>query len=121
MIQLPEKYLDEAFVDNIKGVIYLHFRNSANQYFTYRYFLDKAYTFDQHITRLEGLDLTESKAYVLKPDLTTEWLEASDQDWVPAPLPGDNMISFLQYKAHARLASQEDRKAKMEGNTSDSN
>lgn len=113
MIQLPENFLDSAYVDNVKGVIFLHFKNKADQYFTYRYFLDKAFSFEQHLQQLETTDFSDQKAYRLNRDLGMVFIEQpNDQDWVPAPLPGDNMLSFPQYKAHANLAANEDRKEK---------
>lgn len=114
MIQLPDNYLDLAYVDNIKGTIFLHLKNSADEYFTFRYFLDKAYSFDQHMDRLKQTDFASQKAYKLHEDLTTEFIDPTVNDWLPAPLPGDNMISFLQYRGHSRLAKHEDSVAKGE-------
>lgn len=108
MIRLPENYLDLAYVDNLKGVIYLHFKNDADEYFTYRYFLDKAFDFEQHMRNLESLDFSNKPAYKLNPDLSTIFTEPRDQNWIPAPVPGDNIISFAQYKVHSRMAKHED-------------
>ena len=118
MINLPKDFLNSAYVDNVKGVIFLHFKNTANEYFTHRYFLDKAFSFEQHLERLNHAvtqEFADKQAYLLHENLTTEFVDASDQEWVPAPLPGDSIISFPQYRAHAQLASHEDSQAKPEG------
>lgn len=119
MINLPENYLDTAYVDNIKGAVFIHLKNTANEYFTYYYVLDKAFTFEEHLDRLQHIDVTAKKAYILRDDLTTEFVDPTDQGWVPAPLPGVSIISFVQYQGHARLAHAEDKKALAEGKKSD--
>lgn len=113
MIQLPENYLDSAYVDNLKGIIFLHFKNSSDQYFTYRYYLDKAFSFGDHLDKLEynvRHMLTEN-AYVLRDDLSMEFVQPTSQDWKPSPMIGDSIISFVQYKAHSHLAHSEDQNA----------
>lgn len=118
MIKLPDNYLDSAYADNTKGLILLHFKNSADEYFSYRYYMDKAFSFSQHLERLERIvreGLTDKLAYVLHEDLQMVAVESNNQDWKPAPLIGDGIISFAQYRAHARLATAEDKQVKAGG------
>lgn len=108
MIKLPDDFLDSAYVDTSKRCVILHFKNGADEYFTYRYALDKAFTFDQHMQRLRELDFSSERAYSLGPDLTTSFFEPIRQDWYPAPYPADHIMSLAQYRAHMEVSAKEE-------------
>lgn len=104
MIQLPDNWQQTARVNVLstmqKGVLFLHFKNDANQYFTFMQVLDPAFSLEDTLNDIATKSFwADHKAYVLGSDLTTMDVEPLDQNWVPAPTPGPDMISLAQYKA----------------------
>lgn len=112
MIVLPANYMDQLYVEADKRVVIFHFVNAQGQYFTSRYSLDPAFSWDQHIEKLRNMsvELQNKGAYELGPDLSTRTVMPENQDWKPAALVGDNLMSIKQYEVHARLVRQEDAK-----------
>lgn len=99
MIILPPNWQETVRVSPPDRILFLHFKNNANQYYTYYQTLDPAYTIDETLQKIEDHDRSNEAAYVLNADLTTSRVEPLDQNWVPAPLPDRSMCSLEQYRA----------------------
>lgn len=105
MIQLPDNVLDYAMVSTDGAIILLHLKNDSNQYFTYRYHLDKVHTFNDHLEILKQVTLDNDQAYVITDHMSTEFQEPLDQNWKFAAFPIDNYMTLAQYKAQLGLIS----------------
>jgi hypothetical protein len=115
MIQLPENWQETVRVYPPTKALFLHFKNDANQYFTYYYTLDPAFTIEETLDKIEHNDWTNEQPYVLAKDLITIRQEALDQNWVAAPLPDLTMCSLAQYRAQLSMQVREDEQAKRQG------
>lgn len=111
MINLLGDFLKQARVDGRIPAIVLHFRNSADEYFTMYIVIDRAFKLEEQLDNIRTYDFSVAKAYKLYPDLRTEFIEPTAQDWFPAPVPGDSIISLEQYMAHMKLPHEEDKQS----------
>lgn len=102
MIQLPDNFMDAVRVDTRSNRLVIHVKNDASQYFTHVHILDKAATFDEHLQALAATEYPNARAYVLLADLTTELVDPVDQNWVPAPIPVELVLSIPQYRESQR-------------------
>lgn len=107
MINLPEKLRDSAYVDVERKQVIWHFKNAADQYFTNLYFLDAAIPASVHLERIKALDFRDIKAYTVHDNLTTQFIEPTDQMWHPAPIPFPGLISLAQFMADEGLKAKE--------------
>lgn len=107
MIQLPDNYLETARVE--ENVLWLHFVNDAAQFWTYRATIDPAISAEEQLKMLEDSltadSLKNAQAYTLNPDLTTNHVDAADQNWKPAPITAANGLSMPQWRALKGLPS----------------
>lgn len=104
MIQLPDNFLDMAYVDMGHNRLLLHLKNEANQYFTYFRILDKAMPISDHLEAVKIHDFSGSLAYRLSTaTMETMPQEALDQHWFPAPVPFDDVVTLSQYRAMKAL------------------
>lgn len=115
MIQLPENWQETVRVYPTTKALFLHFKNDANQYYTYYYTLDPAFTIEETLETIERHDWTNEQAYVLAKDLATVHQEPIDQNWVAAPLPDLTMCSLAQYRAQLSMQIREDAQTKRQG------
>lgn len=100
MITLPDNFIDMALVDVEHKRLIIHVKNEANQYYTEIRHLDPAIPLEAHLTALRESGRTTVKAYRIAPaTMETIHVEPDDNHWVPAPVPGDQLISLAQYKA----------------------
>lgn len=98
MITLPDNWEQTIRISPPAKCLYLHFKNDANQYYTYFQVMDPAFNLDEILMRIDSKDRTAERAYVLNQDLTTEFQEPLDQNWQPAPVVGPVILSIEQYR-----------------------
>lgn len=99
MITLPSRWRTYVRVNLQTKALFLHFRNDAQQYFTYYRRLDPALPLDDILEQIAQRDWSAEQAYMLDDGLQTIRLEPTDQNWHPAPLPGESIYSLEQYRA----------------------
>jgi hypothetical protein len=106
MIQLPDNFLNMAYVDKTHNRLLLHMKNEVNQYFTYFRVLDKAMTFDEHLEAVRQHDFSSASSYTLSSGtMETMQQEPLDQHWTPAPVPFDEVTTLAQFKAEKALSN----------------
>ena len=109
MIQLPENWKDTVRISPRNNALFLHFRNDANEYWLYYFRLDPAFPLQHSLDEIEA-DLTpdylaKQQALIMHSDLSEERVEPADQNWVPAPLPGLDVLSVRAYQTMNQVKS----------------
>lgn len=110
MIELPANYQDQAYMDQSNNRLILFYVNDAGEYFLWMHHMDPAYTWEDHMARIDNEVTSKfagAKAFTLREDLGMDYKEPSDQHWRPAPLPIEHVVSFAQFKAHAKILQEE--------------
>lgn len=110
MIKLPDNYEDQAYMDQSTNKLILFYVNKAGEYFLWMHHIDPAFTWENHMEQIKrevDSQFPGAQAFVLNGDLSMNYLEPSDQEWRPAPLPQPHVVSFAQFKAHAKILQHE--------------
>lgn len=114
MIELPETYQDQAYMDQSNNRLILLYQNDAREYFLWMYHFDPAYTWEEHMTRIENEVKSQfpgKQAIKLGDDLSTTFVDPADQNWHPAYIPVEHIVSFAQFKAHAKILQEEEKRS----------
>lgn len=110
MIQLPDNWQDYLQISPKRNTLFLHLYNSAGQFFTYYFPVDPAFPLTRTLevlTQRLNEDALTAQAYIIESDMSTVRTEPADQNWGPASLPGDDMMSLKQYQVMQQTKSSD--------------